>query len=174
MNAISLVDRLVSRYVVMHVLEERLKGGGSCQTLVPRNLGRCERLAEERANSLDECVCAKEVPSSKLVPDGDSTVLSDELAILWERSHCLRSLRVVALRSPLSDSLGIREVGYQAVRMAGPSEAIYQVAKDLEGGRTIDIGEEDLLTGMATARDVVGVVSRGVAWHLPSYFPSGK
>ena len=58
-----LVDLLVPRCLVMYVLEEHLKAGSRCETLVPRNLSRCDLLVEERADLLDEGVCTKEIPS---------------------------------------------------------------------------------------------------------------
>ena len=86
MDSNGLVDLLVSRCLVMYVLKERCEAGSRCKALVPRNLSRCELLIEERADLFDEGVCAKEIPSSKVVPDRHSSPLFDKPPIRVHRT----------------------------------------------------------------------------------------
>jgi hypothetical protein len=46
-------------------------------------------------------------------------------------------------------------VGHQAVRVTNPPVSINHFGKDLKEGHAIRIGKEDLLTSIATARDVI-------------------
>jgi len=86
MDSNGLVDLLVPRCLVMYVLEKHHKAGSRCKALVPRDFSHCELLVEERADLLDEGVCAKEIPSSKVVPDRHSSSLVDEPPIRVHRT----------------------------------------------------------------------------------------
>ena len=66
-----------------------------------------------------------------------------------EVAHASRQVRVGRLDHK------VVVIAHKAVRIAEPSEAIYYFAKDLKEGKAIGVGEEDLLTGIPTARDVV-------------------
>jgi len=86
MDSNGLVDLLVPRCLVMYVLKERCEGGSRCKALVPRDFSHCELLVEEWADLFDERVCAKEIPSSKVVPDCHSSPLFDEPPIRMHRA----------------------------------------------------------------------------------------